>query len=681
MIRYARKRYSKQEMINLMTPLVRTWFDEKFESLTEPQAYAVPLIHERSNTLVSSPTGSGKTITAFLSIINELYSLQLRGELEQKIYCVYVSPLKALANDIEKNLNAPLREMKELAEERGFEQPRIEVGLRSGDTSQSERTRMVRRPPHIFITTPESLAIILSTTKFREKFRDVRYFIIDEIHEISSSKRGVFLSLTAERLQEHVSGEMVRIGLSATQAPIEEIGKFLVGYNRDGPNYERPGELRDLTIVEIQKKKKLDIKVLCPVEDMTSLPYEVVNARMYDTLMGLIEQHRTTLIFTNTRSATETVVYKLKEKGLEQDSIAAHHGSLSKEVRLEVENRLKKGELRVVVSSTSLELGIDIGSVDLVCQIGSPKSVAKFLQRIGRSGHQVTAVPRGRLIVFENDDLVECAVLARYAVEGNIDRVFILKNSLDVLAQSLVGMSLENRWTMDDAYQLVRSSHCYHDLSWDQFASVMNYLGGSAGLERERIYPKMWVDFEKGEFGIRRGSRMIYNMNLGTIPQESSYSVVSEKRRFPLGSLSEKFVEKLVRGDVFVLGGKTYQFVQSTGMEVIVRDAHGKKPTVPSWTGEMLPRSFDLSLGIGEFRERIGNLLLELKKAHAGKISRTGIIRTRLMNMLMEDYCCDRNSARSIISYMRPTGGCWWRATSTGRACAISSSTFPWGGG
>ncbi len=598
MIASVEQQYDKEQVLDLMEDLVGSWFDRKFEGLTEPQAYAVPLIHQGENVIVSSPTGSGKTLTAFLSIINELYRLQRRGELEDKIYCLYVSPLKALANDINKNLKEPLREMRELADELGLDPPKIRVAVRSGDTSQTERQRQSRKPPHIFITTPESLAIVLSTPVFRMKFKDVQWVIVDEIHEVCSNKRGVHLSLSLERLREQVGRRFVRIGLSATIAPMEEVAKYLAGYD--------DGELRPMKVVEVETRKRLDMRVLCPVRDMTALPFEVINARMYDLLKGMIGDHRTTLVFTNTRSGTEHVSFKLKEKGVED--LEAHHGSLSKYVRLDVEDKLKKGELKAVITSTSLELGIDIGYIDLVCQIGSPKSIAKGLQRIGRAGHAYGDVSVGRLIVFDNDDLMECSALVKGAYENSIDRVDIPENSLDVLAQTLVGMSLERRWEIDAAYDLVRSSYCYRHLTRDDFLSVLRYL--SSRNPDVKVYAKIWLDEDEGRFGRKRGSRMIYFTNIGTIPEEGSYKVFTQ-RGIPIGRLSEKFVEQLGRGDIFVLGGRTYQFERIRGMKVYVKDASGRRPTVPSWTGEMLPRSYDLARKVGSLRREVLRLVEE----------------------------------------------------------------------
>ncbi|HLE55257.1 MAG TPA: ATP-dependent helicase [Thermoplasmata archaeon] len=627
MLHRVKKAATKEEVLDLLQPLIRDWFTAKFAGLTEPQAYAVPLIHARKNVLVSSPTGSGKTLTAFLSIINELYATQLRGELKDQIYCLYVSPLKALANDINRNLEEPLRELTELATKEGKPTPGIRVAVRSGDTSAQERQKQVRRPPHIFITTPESLAIILSTPKFREAFSRVQWVIIDEIHELCSSKRGALLSVGLERLREQTGADFVRIGLSATIAPIEEEAKFLAGYTR--------GKVRDMHIVEVDTRKSLDLSVLCPVKDMTAVPMDVANARMYDLLSELIDAHRTTLIFTNTRSGTEHVSFKLKERGVED--LEAHHGSLSKVTRLDVEEKLKRGELKAAVSSTSLELGIDIGYIDLVVQIGSPKSVAKGLQRIGRAGHAYGETAKGRMIVFEPWDLMECATLAKAAYDGRIDRVDIPTNPLDVLAQGLVAMSLEKRWDVDEAFELIRRSYSFHDLPKKDFLAVLDYL--SSRNPDIKVFAKVWFDEQERRFGKKKGTRMIYYTNVGTIPEEGTYHVYSE-RGTPLGELSEKFVEYLSPGDIFVLGGRTHQFVRARGTSVYVKDASGRRPTVPSWTGEMLPRSFDLSIAVGEFRRNL-----------AAKIDADGEAAAR--EWLIQEYRVDAGSAQSLVSYIQ----------------------------
>ena len=627
MIEKVDRRYSKDEVMGLMEPLISTWFNERFEGLTIPQSMAIPVIHSRRSVLVSSPTGSGKTLTAFTSIINELTRYSREGTLEERVYCIYVSPLKALANDVNRNLNTPLAEMREVAAAHGMDIPDIRVAVRSGDTPQNERQRMVRHPPHILITTPESLALILAAPKFKESFKKVEWVILDEIHDICDSKRGAFLSLTLERLRHHCESDFVRIGLSATLAPIEAIAGYLVGCEADG-------SVRDVVLIESGSKKQLDLKVICPTEDMTTLSSDMVNSMMYDTLKDLIDQHETTLVFTNTRSGAESVVYKLKERGLE--NIEVHHSSLGKDIRLDVEERLKRGEIKCVVSSTSLELGIDIGSVDLVCQIGSPKSVAKGLQRIGRSGHSFGKVAKGRLLVFDPDDLVECAVMCRAAHRGDIDRVGIPENCLDVLSQTVVGMSLDSRWDVGEAYRLVRGSYCYRELPEESFRNVLKYLGSKEDFEG--VYSKIWYDEEDGQFGKKKGSRMIYFMNLGTIPEEANYRVITNHGT-TAGELSEKFVERLSPRDVFVLGGRSFEFVRSKGMTAYVKEANGRKPTVPSWAGEMLPRSFDLSMDIARFRKEMSSRI-ELPDDEA-------------IGGLVSEFDVDEGSARSMLSYFR----------------------------
>lgn len=616
-----------EEVLSLLHPIVSEWFRGKYGGVTEAQSMAVPVIHHRESVLVSSPTGSGKTLTAFLSIINELTLLADRGELEDRIYAVYVSPLKALANDINENLITPLKEISDRFESHGMEAPGIRVAVRTGDTLPSERQKHARTPPHIFITTPESLSLVLSTPVFRKRFEDVHYVVVDEVHEICDSKRGVALSVALERLQGFCGDTLVRIGLSATVAPIEEVARFLAGRSGAVP--------RPMKIVEVFGQRDLDLSVICPADDMTSLSFEVVNSKMYDLLKEMIERHRTTLVFTNTRSGTESVVYKLKERGLED--VGVHHGSLSRETRLDVEGDLRAGDLRAVVSSTSLELGIDIGSIDLVVQIGSPKSVSKGLQRIGRAGHQYGGTSKGRMVVFENDDLIECAVLSRAAHRKAIDRVTIPDKPLDVLSQVIVGLSLERPWGVDEAHSLITRSHCYRHLTRAELVGVLRYLGGKDDFEG--VYSKVWYDEAEGVFGKKRGSRMIFYLNQGTIPEEADYKVFSERGAL-VGSLSEKFVERLSKGDIFVLGGRSYEFLGSKGMKAMVKSATGRKPTVPSWTGEMLPRSFDLSVMVGEFRGEVASRLETESDDET-------------LRWLMEDFRVDEGSANTIINYFR----------------------------
>lgn len=614
-----------ERYLPFIDPLIADWFNSTYSGLTDPQMRAIPLIHQGKNVLVSSPTGTGKTLTGFLSIINELFILARKGEIRDQIYAVYISPLKALANDVDKNLRKPLDEIYRLAEAEGMKLPEIRVGVRSGDTSQKDRQKMLRKPPHILITTPESLALLLSSPKFSENLASARYLILDEIHEISSTKRGSFLSLNMERLESRVGEGLVRIGLSATQAPIQEIAAYLAGFSN--------GRMRNMEIIEVDAKKFLDLKTITPVPDLTAVSQDVANERMYDILTDLINSHKTTLIFTNTRSSTEHVAVRLKARGVE--SIEAHHSSLGKETRLDVENKLKNGELKCVITSTSLELGIDIGYIDLVVQIGSPKSVSKGLQRIGRSGHNVNDMSKGRFVVFDLDDLVECAVLTKAAYDRQIDRVVIPRNSLDVLSQCLVGMALEKVWKVDEAYELIRRSYSYATLSMEEFTNVLDFLSGE--IAENTIFPKIWFDRKEMVFGKKKSARMIFFMNVGTIPDESDYQVISERGKH-LGQLSDKFVERLKPGDVFVLGARTYIFLSTSRNRVMVKEATGVKPTVPSWTGELLPRSYDLGVLIGKFRKTVADMLSR------GEDPR---------EFIMENYRVDEFGAESIISYIK----------------------------
>jgi len=629
------------DVLSLLRPYTRGWFAEKYGSPTEPQRRALPIIARGDNVLISSPTGTGKTLAAFLWIIDRLLALSEEGRLEDRIYAVYVSPLRALNNDMERNLLQPLQEIREYASSHGYSVGEVRVAVRTSDTPSSVKQRMVRKPPHILITTPESLAISLVAPKFSQRLSTARWVIVDEIHEMAGSKRGTHLSLTLERLERLVrdaGGRLQRIGMSATIAPLEEVAAFLAGYEDDGTP-------RPVSIVDARFSKPVDIRVLAPKVDLIHDPADKVNDAIYRRLAELILQHRTTLIFTNTRSATERVVYKLKrllhdEMGvIDADMIEAHHSSLSRSVRLEVERKLKEGKLRVVVSSTSLELGIDIGYIDLVVLLSSPKSVSRLLQRIGRAGHHIRQVSKGRIIVVDRDDLVECTVLARAALDRHIDRVRIPRKPLDVLAQHLVGMAVEKKWRVDEAYRLVRRSYPYRDLSFEEFMEVLRYLAGRHGLENEKVYSKIWLDEEEGVFGRKKSARMIYQLNAGTIPDESKILVVTIDGRY-VGNVEEEFAEILVEGDIFVLGGKTYRFIRSEGNKIIVQPAEGARPTVPSWFSEMLPLSYDSALEVGRFRRRLASLIGEGREGEA-------------QALLTGRYMLEEHSARAIIEYFK----------------------------
>lgn len=626
MIEYMQEPYPDEQTLGCLHPLVREWFENKFKGLSPPQRYSIYNINYGMNTLISSPTGSGKTLSAFLAIINRLIVLQQDGKLERRVYCVYISPLKALANDITKNLKEPLKEIQELAKSKELKVD-VNVATRTGDTTTSERARMLKNPPHILITTPESLAITLTTTKFREMLKPTEFVILDEIHALAESKRGVHLSLSLERFEalireDNPQKQLIRIGLSATVSPLESVAGYLVGLE-----YPNKGVFRDCKIVDVQHLKKMDLKVLCPVSDIMRASHAKLQSALYELMHDLIQSHKTTLVFTNTRSATERVVHQLKERypkdyasiidgDVKEDEsnqglIGAHHGSLSKTHRLSIENKLKEGKLKAVVCSTSLELGIDIGSIDLVILLGSPKSVARAMQRIGRSGHQLDEVAKGRIIVLDRDDMLECSVLLKAAIEKKLDRLHIPQGALDVLSQQLFGLAIEKVRSFEELYWIVRQSYCYRDLSREKFESVIRYLAGEyVSLEERHVYAKIWYDRESGEIG-RRGklARLLYMTNVGTIPDETSVKIkIGEEI---IGTIDEGFLERLTPGDVFVLGGETYEFKFSRGLTAQVRAVGGRPPTVPSWASEMLPLSFDLAMQIQVFREYIAQMFSE----------------------------------------------------------------------
>ena len=594
MIEEQTKNYTKKQIFKTLHPWVQKWFDSQFEDFTPAQKKSIIEISKKNNILISSPTGSGKTLTAFLSVLSDLTTLAEKNQLEDKVYCIYISPLKALDNDIEKNLDEPLKGITEIAgQDLG-----IRKAVRTGDTTQYQRQKMLKKPPHILITTPETLSILLVAPKFREKLSGVKYVIIDEIHSLAENKRGVHLSLSLERLQ-HLVGQFTRIGLSATVSPLEEVAKFLVGYEY--------GVGRNCKIVNINYLKELDMEVMCPVSDIVLADEEDTRLGMYDLLDDLIQENKTTLIFTNTRSGTERFVYNLKKMypmNYNDSNIMAHHSSLSKDVRLETENKLKEGKLKAVVSSTSLELGIDIGYIDLVVLINSPKSVARALQRIGRSGHKLHEKSKGRIIVTDRDDLVECSVLLKNAKEGKIDRIRIPTNCLDVLAQHIYGMSIENPWDIDYAYDVIRKSYCYKDLTRDDYEDVLSYMAGEyPELEERYVYAKIWIDYKENTFG-KRGklARMLYSTNIGTIPDSSGVLVKCDGET--VGKIEESFMERLKKGDTFVLGGRTYRFNYGKGMTINVTPAMGP-PTIPSWFSQQLPLSFDLAMDIQKFRSHM----------------------------------------------------------------------------
>ena len=586
----------ESEILEILHPLVKEWFTKKFESTSLTKRYGVLNIWERKDILISAPTGGTKTLTAFLSILNYLVMLAEKNELENKIYAVYTSPLKALTNDIHKNLIEPLEEIQEIAKQKNIKLQRIKVGLRTGDTTPSERAKMAKNPPHIFVTTPESLAIILTTKKFVDNLKYLEFCIIDEIHALEN-KRGTYLSLTLERLNEASNIYPVKIGLSATIEPLEEVAKYLTGIDEE----------RSVGIAKVPLDKKPNIQVLTPVNDL--IEGDKINSEMYELLTKLIQEHKTTLIFTNTRAATERIVNHLKEKFPTEygdDNIAAHHGSLSRIHRFEIEDNLRNGKLKVVVCSTSLELGIDIGFIDLVLMLGSPKSSARALQRIGRAGHKLHETAKGRFIVTDRDDLIECSVIQKEMIEKKINKIRFPKNALDVLAQQIYGMAIYKIWDANEMLNLIRKSYCYNNLSREEFFDIISYLSGEYALEKNFVYAKIWYDKETKQIGKKgKMARVLYMTNMGTIPAESYVKVKLASNGTKIGVIDESFLGRMKKGDVFVLGGKKYMYAYTKGMNLYVRGNVSRTPTIPSWFSEMLPLSFDSALEINRLRKNI----------------------------------------------------------------------------
>ncbi|MGC1120862.1 MAG: ATP-dependent helicase [Candidatus Methanofastidiosia archaeon] len=615
-----------QEIMNLFEDYVREWMISTFDRLTPPQKEAWPLIASGENTLIFSPTGSGKTLAAFLFCINELFKLSVSQELQDTIYVLYVSPLRALSNDIHKNLYQPLRGIYSILKKKNIPCQPIRSRVRTGDTTSAERAKMARTPPHILITTPETLYIILTTTKFREHLKNIRYVIIDEIHALAGSKRGVQLSVSLERLTHLLNRNPVRIGLSATQSPVEEIAKFLVGMEQGIP--------RKCAIVNVGARKNLDLQVIAPVDNLLEAKNDVVWNAAYLKLLGMIKAHETTLIFTNSRYRTEHMTLQLRELAEEEAlRIGSHHGSMSRTIRHTIEDQLKHNELDAVIATSSLELGIDIGSIDLVCNLESPKSLSSGMQRIGRAGHLLKETSKGRIVATDPDDLVESAVLVRGISDGIIDTTFIPSNALDILAQQIVACVAADDWKTEELYTLVTQSYCYHALSREDFERTLTML--SSQISRN-IYPKIFYDRVNKRLTGTRGSRNIAFRCGGAIPDISNYDVYQGKSK--IGTLDEGFVERIRPGDVFILGSQAWQMVGLDKKKILVQNVAGVPPTIPYWGGVRPSRTYDLGLLVGEFRRKMEQEILTGKDVE---------------HWLQSKYLLDADGAAAVAKYYK----------------------------
>jgi ATP-dependent Lhr-like helicase len=661
---------------------VAEWFVRKFGTPTEPQEQGWPHILAGRTTLISAPTGSGKTLAAFLACIDRLVRKALAGDLTDRTEVLYVSPLKALGNDIQKNLEGPLGEILALAGERGLLMPEIRTAVRTGDTLAHERRSMLKRPPHILVTTPESLYILLTADKSRAILRDVETVIVDEIHAVADDKRGAHLTLSLERLEALSHRPPIRIGLSATQKPIEEVAHFLTGSGRADP-----------VIVDIGHKRKLDLGIEVPPMPLGPVASNEMWDTIYDRLVALVAEHRSTLVFVNTRRMAERLCHELGER-IGEENVAAHHGSLSRKLRLAAEKKLKEGQVRVLVATASLELGIDVGTVDLAVQINSPRSIAVALQRVGRSGHWRGAVPKGRFFATTRDDLMECAALVRAIRQGDLDRLIIPESPLDVLAQQIVatcaagqtltassggrrlgqdgpstssGQALapagegadattdagaaSDGWDEDELFALVRRAYPYRGLTRDTFDSILEMLSEGIAARRGRYGAYVHRDRVNGKLRARRGARLAAITSGGAIPDNSLYTVVAEPDGVVVGTVDEDFAVESNRGDIMLLGNTSWMIhrIETNAGRMLVQDAHGAPPSVPFWRGEAPARTQELSLHVGELREKISE---KLSSTSPVGFSATQPEVAAAVTWLKEECGLDDSGAEQMIEYV-----------------------------
>ena len=626
-------------------PIIREWFEGRFGQPTEAQAQGWAAVAEGRHTLIAAPTGSGKTLAAFLSCIDRLVRQGIDGELPDTTQVVYVSPLKALSNDIQKNLAGPLEEIASLAARRLHEElphpnplpegegtfPEIRVGLRTGDTSQAERQKMAKKPPHILITTPESLYILLTSGSGRRGLKGVNTLILDEIHSVADDKRGSHLSLSVERLCALSEQPVVRIGLSATQRPIEEIARLLVG-NKSIWADGRP----DCAIVDTGHAREIDLALQLPEQELGPIASHELWGETLDAVAKLVEAHDTTLVFVNTRRLVERVSHQLTVR-LGEEAVVAHHGSLSRATRLDAEEKLKAGQVNVCVATASLELGIDIGDVDLACQIGSPRSISVLLQRVGRSGHSVGGKPKGRLFPLTRDELAECIALARAVRRHNLDALSIPPWPVDVLAQQIVAACAQEEWAEDDLYSLVRRAYPYRELPREKFDQTIESLseGYAPRLGRGGAY--LHRDGVNGIVKARRGAPIAAMTSGGAIPENADYDVIAEPEDTFVGTVNEDFAIESLKGDVFLLGNNAWKIRRVESGRVRVEDAHGQPPTIPFWLGEAPGRTTELSDEVTELREGVDGLLPDSGAAREWVVTESGV---------------DAEASRQLVAYI-----------------------------
>ena len=585
-------------------PAVANWFARTFDAPTPPQEQAWPAIQARRHVLIAAPTGSGKTLAAFLAAIDQLVRAGVEGDgLTDETHIVYVSPLKALSNDIQRNLESPIAGIRAELEVLGLPDVDIRTFVRTGDTPQSERTAMRKRPPHIVVTTPESLYILLGSESGRKMLATTRTVIVDEIHAMVGTKRGLHLALSLERLEALAGRKLTRVGLSATQKPIEAVARFLVGARQVAADGNA-----DCTIIDSGHIRERDLQIEIPPAPLEAVMSGEVWMLVYDRLAELVAEHRTTLIFVNTRRHAERIARHLSER-IGADLVTAHHGSMAKELRFDAERRLRKGELKALVATASLELGIDIGDVDLVCQIGSPRSIAAFLQRVGRSGHSVGGTPKGRLFPLSRDDLVECAALLDSVRRGELDRLRIPAKPLDVLAQQIVAELGAREWHESELFDLFRNAWPYRSLERSEFDEVVRMLADGFTTRRGRHGALIYHDAVNHELRGRRNARLTALTSGGTIPDNADYQVILEPQATFVGTVNEDFAVESLQGDIFQLGNVSYRILRVEQGRVRVEDAQGHPPNIPFWLGEAPGRSDELSTAVSRLRKEIEHRL------------------------------------------------------------------------
>jgi ATP-dependent Lhr-like helicase len=611
-------------------PVIRRWFQDRFSAPTEAQRLGWPAIQNRQDTLIAAPTGSGKTLAAFLASLDRLLRQALAGELREQTYVVYVSPLRALSNDIQRNLQGPLADILHRTRQERPDCPEIRALVRTGDTPARERQQMVRRPPHILVTTPESLYLLLTGKRSREILRHVETVIVDEIHALARDKRGAHLALSLERLDALGAARPVRIGLSATQKPLGELAGFLVGASSPPPAIVDSGHLRYLDLaVEVPRR---ELQAVCTHEHW---------AEIYERLVELIAEHRSTLIFVNTRKLAERVAHQLTER-LGEDKIFSHHGSLSHRSRQRTEQRLREGTLQAVVATASLELGIDIGHIDLVCQLGTPRSIATLLQRVGRAGHALGLVPKGRLFALSREELIECLALVRAVREGRLDRVEIPRAPLDILAQQIVAALACDDWNENDLFELCRRAYPYRDLAHEDFEAVLEMLSEGIAPQLGRYGAYLHRDRVNRRLRGRRGAGLTAITCGGAIPEVADYRVVtSDENRTVVGTVDEDFAVECNGGDIFLLGNTSWRVKHVRGGEVVVSDAHGAPPTVPFWRGEAPGRSVELSAEVARLRADL-----------AAFLNQDGQGQESAVNWLVQIFSVGRHGAEQAVAYV-----------------------------